>query len=110
MDLGVPPIGWTDPAAPGSRAAGARRPPVQGPDFSVSLSEAASGPPPELRAEMAAAARAYDALRAGGRELSFEINPETGRVVAELRDLGGNRLGTIPPSAVLELAAGARLP
>ena len=110
MDFGVPPIGRLDPAAPGVRPAGVRRPPAPEAAFEVSLSHALDGPPPELSAEMEVAARAYDRLRDEGHELSFEVDPASGRLVVGVHDLEGNLLRTIPPSAVLEVAAGAPLP
>jgi hypothetical protein len=63
-----------------------------------------ASPPPEVRAEMLAAQRAVRELYERGRELHFEM--ADGRLRIELRDLDGNVLKTIPPSAALEIAGG----
>jgi hypothetical protein len=66
-------------------------------------------PPPEaLAAVDAAAARAAE-LAAAGRELHFELDKETKRVIIQVRDLEGNVLRTIPPSTALEIMSGADL-
>jgi flagellar protein FlaG len=69
-----------------------------------------AGPPPELRAEMDAAARVAQELRAQGRELRFEHDDVSGRIRVEVRDLDGNVLREIPASKALDIAAGAPLP
>lgn len=109
MDFGVPPVGRPDmqPARP---AGDVRRAAGEGPGFHVTLSQAVNGPPPELAAEVETAGRRWDELQAMGRELRFEQDPETGRVVVEVRDLEGRLIRTVPPSAALEIAAGAPLP
>jgi hypothetical protein len=66
-------------------------------------------PPPEVLAAITIAAESYQALLAGGRELSFGIDPRTRRVIVEVRDAQGNLLGTAPPSTALDIAAGATL-
>ena len=109
MDFGVPPVGRPETAA--SRATGdVHRPPDDGPDFHVTLSRATDGPPVELGAQVAAARRRWEELHAMGRELRFEQNPDTGRIVVEVRDLDGRLIRTVPPSAALDVAAGAPLP
>ncbi len=55
---------------------------------------------------MDAASRAYQRLRADGRELRFAQNADTGRMTIEVRDLDGNLLRTIPPSRLLDVATG----
>ena len=106
MDFGVPPVGRPEMQA-ARPAGGVRRPSGDGPDFRVTLSRAVEGPPAELRAEVAAAGRRWEELRAMGRELRFEQSPETGRIIVEVRDLDGRLIRTVPPSAALEVAAGA---
>lgn len=109
MDFGVPPVGRPETAA--ARPTGdVHRPPDHGPDFRVTLSRAIEGPPAELRAQVAAAGRRWEELQAMGRELRFEQSPDTGRIVVEVRDLDGELIRTAPPSAALEVAAGAPLP
>ena len=110
MEFGVPPVGAPDTAAAARPTGGVRRPQGAGPDFLVTLTRALEGPPAELRAEVEGAARRYEELRAMGRELRFEQSAETGRIVVEVRDLDGRLIRTVPPSAALEIAAGAPLP
>jgi hypothetical protein len=66
-----------------------------------------ASPPPELREEMLVAQRAFDEMRARGRELHFEM--ADGRVRIEMRDLEGNVLKQIPATEALEIASG-RIP
>lgn len=66
----------------------------------------AAGPPPEVSAEVQAAARAADRLHQLGRELRFERDERSGRIEIEVRDLDGNVLRRVPPSEVFEFAAG----
>ena len=44
-----------------------------------------------------------------GRELHFEPNPATGRVVIQVRDLDGRVLRTVTPSEALSIASGTAL-
>lgn len=66
-------------------------------------------PPPEVLDAVGAAGAAYDRLRSGGRQLHFATDPVTGRLSIEVHDLDGNVLTTLPPSRVLDLAAGGSL-
>ena len=68
-----------------------------------------SSPPAEVLDAMAVAADAYDRLKTAGRRLHFETDPATGRMTAQVLDPDGNVLTTIPPSKVLDLAAGGTL-
>ena len=63
-----------------------------------------ASPPPELRKEMLVAQRAFEEMRARGRELHFEMTE--GRLRIEMRDLDGNVLRQIPASQALEIASG----
>lgn len=109
MEFGVPPIGRPEIAA--TRPTGpARQAPGAGPDFRVTLSEAAQTLPPELPSQVEAAARRWKELRDMGRELRFEPDPQTGRIAVEVRDLDGNLIRAVPPSVALDIAAGAPLP
>jgi uncharacterized FlaG/YvyC family protein len=65
--------------------------------------------PPELMDEIAEAADRAEAIAAAGRELHFRVDDVTGRVIVEVRDLEGNVLRAIPPSAALSVMAGAAL-
>lgn len=110
IDSGMPPIGPLDAA--GFRPRAERTPPAaaRGADFRVALSEELMGPPASLRAEVDAAGRRWEQLKAQGRELHFERDAGTGRYVVQVCDLEGRVLRTVPPSGALEIAGGAPLP
>jgi hypothetical protein len=65
-----------------------------------------AGPPPEVRAEVQAAARAADRLHELGRELRFSRDEASGQITIEVRDLDGNVLRRVPPSEVFDFASG----
>jgi len=65
-----------------------------------------ASPPPSVQAEVAAAAERAKQMAADNRELHFAKDPNSGRIVVEVRDLDGNVLRVIPPSEALELMSG----
>jgi uncharacterized FlaG/YvyC family protein len=65
-----------------------------------------ASPPPSVLDGMRVAAQAAEQLARQQRVLHFERDSTTGRVAVEVRDHEGNTLATIPPSAVLDIAAG----
>jgi len=65
--------------------------------------------PEELRDALVAAGEAAERLAARGRHLHFATDPKSSDVIVEVHDLDGNVLGTIPPSKVLDIAAGGDL-
>lgn len=69
-------------------------------------SEIPPAPPPEVLADIAAAARAYDRLVSEGRHVHFGIGAFTRRLSAEMRDDDGTLLESLTPRRVLELACG----
>jgi uncharacterized FlaG/YvyC family protein len=117
MELNVPPIGGPD------RNQGVRPRPAPAQEaaktkgFSNVLSKAAdvtvdttpSAPPPELQSQIDRASQRYDELRAQQRELHFSSDPDTGRVIIQVRDLDGNVMRTIPPAKALDVISGAPL-
>lgn len=105
---GIPSLGGAGPI--GGPPAIDRQPPAASQRFAADLDRAArpEGPPPEVQAEVRAAARCAERLHEMGRQLCFEPDPEGGRVRIEVRDLDGNVLRRIPPSEALEIAAGRR--
>jgi len=111
MESGIPPIGHDAFRAAGMQPDGgvsrAGRANAGKEDFSVLLDQ--GGPPPELKAEMATAAKVAADLHAQGRELRFERDDRTGKIRVELRDLEGNVLRVIPSSKALDIARGAPL-
>ena len=66
-------------------------------------------PPPEVRREVQAAAGRAEQLRREQRELHFELDEDTGRVVVQVRDLDGRVIRTIAPSEALDVMSGKPL-
>jgi FlaG protein len=67
-------------------------------------------PPPDVRREVEAAGRRAEALWNARRELHFDVDDESGRVIIQVRDLDGQVIRTIPPSEALDImsAGGSR--
>jgi flagellar protein FlaG len=65
-----------------------------------------ASPPPEVQAQVTEALQRAHDLFASNRELHFAKDPETGRIVVQVRDLEGNVVRTIPPSEALEVMTG----
>ena len=115
MSIQVPPAGPPDPAAsaavqpslPAQRTESAPRKLEAVPAATVDTTP--SRPPAAVLEEMEAASRRYDELRAQQRELHFAHDPNSNRVIVEVRDLEGNVLRTIPPSKALDVIAGGPL-
>jgi hypothetical protein len=109
MDFNIPPVGGVDRAESPLRSG-----PASKAGFGASLEAALktstlpASPPPSVLEDMHAAGRVADELRAQNREIHFDA-PEGGRVVVQIRDLGGNVISTIPPAKALEIAAGGPL-
>ena len=70
----------------------------------VELSVPAS-PPAEVRDAVGAAADRAQELRKQNRELHFEMDRSSGRVVIQVRDLEGTS-SRVPPSKALDLMSG----
>jgi hypothetical protein len=75
----------------------------------VSRRAVPDAPPLELSAEVLAASRRVDELRAQGRELHFGYDALGTRLQIQVRELDGTVLAEIPPSAVLDVVAGEPL-
>jgi flagellar protein FlaG len=75
----------------------------------VTVDTIPSTPPLEVMDAIAVAAQASERLAASGHELRFHLDPPTGKVTVELRDLQGNLLSTVAPSKALDVAAGGSL-
>jgi hypothetical protein len=69
-----------------------------------------ASPPDRVRDAVGHAAARVDELAAADRELHFDVDPGTGRLVIQVRDLSGAVLDELAPSAALEVIAGAELP
>jgi flagellar protein FlaG len=68
----------------------------------------AEPPPDALREVDRAAARAQE-LWTDKRELHFEMDQDSGRVIVQVRDLDGRVIRTIPPSEALDVLSGRPL-
>jgi hypothetical protein len=68
-----------------------------------------ASPPSEVLVEVDAASARAAQLAAENRELHFERDAATGRVVIQVRTLGGEVLRTIPPSGALDIMGGRAL-
>jgi uncharacterized FlaG/YvyC family protein len=112
MSFQVPPLSGADKVLGSQQVKRTEKPQptskVESTD-SVRLDTIPSQPPESLHAEMDRAAKRVDELKADGRELRFDRDKDTGRVVVQVRDLDGNVLRTIPPSKLLDVAAGGSL-
>jgi hypothetical protein len=99
----------TDAATPGFSLDLARRKPQTAAPAEAAIVALPDAPPPEVRDAIGAAAARAAELRAENRELHFHKDQASGRVIVQVRDLAGNVIRTIPPSAALDIMAGARL-
>ena len=66
-------------------------------------------PTPEARELVAKAAEVVEMLHQNNRELHFSRDEEQNRIVIQVRDLEGNVIKTIPPSAAMSIMAGGEL-
>jgi hypothetical protein len=66
-------------------------------------------PPPDVIVEVHRAAARAAELAENNRELHFERDPKSNKIVVQVRDLSGNVLRTIPNSAALDVMSGAGL-
>lgn len=74
---------------------------------SVRVDAIPSLPPPEVLEGMGLASRAYERLRASGRELAFVTDPRTAQLTIQIQDLQGREIRAITPSEALDAASGA---
>jgi uncharacterized FlaG/YvyC family protein len=67
-------------------------------------------PPPLVLDEVGAAAERAEQLAAEQRELHFERDSATGRIIVQVRDLStGEVIRTIPPSKAMDVLSGGAL-
>ena len=111
------------PISPIERGTSARRVSNAAPGFSLDLARATAkpapadtaivalpqSPPEEVRDAVGAAAARAAELRSQNRELHFEKDEHSGRVIIQVRDLAGNVIRTIPPSSALDIMSGAAI-
>jgi hypothetical protein len=63
-------------------------------------------PPREVLDEVDKAAQQAEKLASGNRELHFEMDKDSKRVIIQVRDLDGRVIRTIPPSEALTVMSG----
>jgi hypothetical protein len=104
---GVAPTRRADPAgAPGFQATldAAGRP---SPSTDVAQIGVPGSPPPEVADAIGVAADQAETMAAANRELHFERDPDSGRVIVQVRDLATREvIRTIPPSEALTVMSG----
>jgi hypothetical protein len=64
-------------------------------------------PPESVWREVDEAALVWEGLHADGRELHFDLDPQSGRLTIEMRDLEGSVMTAVSPSEALSIAAGS---
>ena len=100
----------TPPTTPPARAWSAVEPPAaveRAVSFDFTNDVIPASPPPEVLAEVDAAWERSGQLAADNRELHFDTDPQTGRVIIQVRTLDGEVLRTIPPSRALDVLTGS---
>lgn len=98
----ISPISQTHALASTDPASATRSAATPQDDSSVIVDAIPATPPPEVLHAIGAAADAYDRLSAGGVQLQFRIDEQTGKVTTNVIDLHGTVLGTLSPSQVLD--------
>jgi hypothetical protein len=69
-----------------------------------------AAPPAQVLDAVGVAADQADRLAAQNRELHFDRDPDTGRLIVEVRDLAtGEVVRTIPPAHALDFLSGGKL-
>jgi hypothetical protein len=66
-------------------------------------------PPPDVLREVEAAGRRAEELWNARRELHFDVDQDSGRVVIQVRDPEGHVIRTIPPSEALDIMSGREI-
>jgi hypothetical protein len=100
---GAAQVNASEPTARARRAEGAAG--TRGVPPAASVDAIPSGPPPEVREQMAQAQRAYEQLADQGRSLHFG-HDDAGRTTVEMRDSEGALVRTLTLSEVVDLASG----
>jgi flagellar protein FlaG len=111
MDLRVGHLNFTPPSAAPKRAAvdpTASQFSMPRED-SVVIGGIPAVPPEDALREVDRAAARADELWRDQRELHFEMDADSGRVIVQVRDLDGRVIRTIPPSEALDILSGRSL-
>jgi hypothetical protein len=98
LNLGPP------PTRPRRTAAGAQFAPAAGKRDAAAVT---ASPPPDVLRKVEAAGRRAEELWNARRELHFEVDDDSGRVIIQVRDGEGNVLRTISPSEALDIISGS---
>jgi flagellar protein FlaG len=111
MDLRIGQPIFNAPQATGGRGT----PPAAGSQFSLPRADSThiagvpATPPPDALREVDRAAQRAEDLWHDNRELHFEMDEESGRVIVQVRDREGAVIRTIPASEALDVLAGKPL-
>jgi flagellar protein FlaG len=108
MDLRIGHNNFTPPPATLGRASA----PTGGSQFglprtdSTDIGGVPATPPADALREVDRAAERADELWSDNRELHFQMDEKSGRVIVQVRDREGEVIRTIPPSEALDILAG----
>jgi hypothetical protein len=106
MDLQIGRLNLSTPASGGPRRpAGAAQFVLPASKADVATDIPAT-PPPDVLREVEAAGRRAEELWNARRELHFDVDDESGRVIIQVRDREGRVIRTIPPSEALDVMSG----
>lgn len=109
MDLRIGHLNPTPPPEAPRKAAGTS---PSGAAFSLPRADSAeiggipAEPPADALREVDRAAARAEELWSVQRELHFEMDEDSGRVIVQVRDLDGRVIRTIPPSEALDIMSG----
>jgi hypothetical protein len=92
---------------PVARTGAEPRPVPEDPDVRVQIAVPAV-PPPDVMDEVRAAYERADIMAMDDRELHFQKDPASSRIIIEVRDLAGTVIRTIPPSTALGIMTGEK--
>ena len=112
MTIGIGPTGYLQPTYASPRFVASTGPAAveeTTPAKDVDRVELSSSPSLEAQHQVDAAYQRTLELAAQNRELHFERDAESGRIVVQVRDLDGNLIRAIPNQHMLEVLAGAEL-
>lgn len=101
--VGAAQVNASEPTARSRRAETAAG--TRGVSPAASVDAIPSGPPPEVREQMAQARRTYEELAEQGRSLHFG-HDDAGRTTVEMRDSDGALVRTLSLAEVVDLASG----
>ena len=110
MDLRIGHLDFSTPPVAPRKAAGT--PGTEAfplPEDRADIGAIPAQPPADALREVDRAAARAEELWRDQRELHFDVDDDTGRVVVQVRDLEGRVIRTIPPSEALDILSGRSL-